>query len=204
MNIWHKIFNYSARSKNTPAAWIADLLSMDDISAIEYSTKKLTIDFDYHILHNTLLHNTQNIEALISNDEKTHNIVERITQVFVDIENTNENPKMRISNAAFLYHQQLFLIYLKLSQCSEELHQHQLHLFLARAFRNATQMLKWQHYSCQSTQANFWPQVASLFKMAEKFSLLNAKIQPYSNQDPISLSSAYIQACTLGSLENTN
>lgn len=204
MNIWHKIFNHSAKSNiAAPTAWINDLLSMDDISAIEYSTKKLSFDFEYHVLHNTLLNNTQNTEALLSIDEKTHNIVERITQQFVHIEYINKDLKMRISNAAFLYHSQLFLTYYELSKNYAHPQQRTLHIILSRALSNATQMIKWHYYDDHNEPANFWSKISSVFKTAEELFLLNAKIQSYSDQEPISLSSAYIQACMLGSLQNT-
>jgi len=197
MNILHKIFSHTPKiSSPLGLAWMADLCKIDDISAIELATKKLANDFK-----NNSLQDMQNLEALFSIDEKTHSIVERTTQHFIDIENIDEDIKMRVSNVVFLYHRQLLLIYLKLSEQCELQRQRQLHIFLARALRNATQLIKWRYYNYQTTPANFWLQISSLFKIAEKFSLLNAKIQAYSDQEPISLSCAYIQACMLGSLE---
>ena len=198
MNILHKIFSHSTESNNgTSITWTTDLLSMDDISAIEFSTKKLANDFK-----SDAFNHAQTMEILISIDEKTHSIVERITQYFVHIENINKNLKTRISNAAFLYHQQLFLTYAELSKNYTYTHQRTLHIVLSRALRNATQMIKWQQYNDHHEPANFWSKISGIFKTAEQLSLLNAKIQSYSDQEPISLSSAYIQACMLGSLEN--
>jgi len=198
MNILHKILNHPAEPENgISAAWIADLLSMDDISAIEFLTKKLAHDFKYNILRNP-----ENIEALISIDEKTHSIVERITQYFVLIENINQDIKTRISDAAFLYHRQLFLIYVELSKNYPYPHQHTLHIVLSRALKNATQMIKWQQYNHHHEPANFWSEISGVFKAAEQSALLNAKIQSYSGLEPVSLSSAYIQACMLGSVQS--
>lgn len=198
MNILRKIFKHYVEPINrTSNTWTADLLSMDDISTIELSTKKLANDFKHDAFSNV-----QNMEVLISIDEKTHSIVERITQYFVHIENISKDQKTRISNAAFLYHRQLFLSYVDLSKNYTDINQRTLHIVLSRALRNATQMIKWQQYNHHDKPANFWAKISGIFKTAEQLSLLNAKIQSYSDQEPISLSSAYIQACMLGSLEN--
>jgi len=198
MNILRKFFNPALKSKATPAwVWIADLANMDDISAIEFTTKNLGADFKNHVFQDVL-----NIQTLFSIDEKTHSIVERITVHFIRTENMNSVLKARISNAVFLYHQQLLLIYFELSQNNAQLHQSALHVFLARAMRNATQMIKWRHYNYHTAPAYIWSQISTLYKIAEQNSLLNAKVQSYPNQQPISLSSAYIHACMLGSLES--
>ena len=65
-------------------------------------------------------------------------------------------------------------------------------------------MIKWRHYNYQSSPANIWLQISEIYKIAEQQSLLNAKVQSYPDQEPISLSSAYIQACMLGTLETTS
>jgi hypothetical protein len=198
MNILHKLFNPFAEAGNgISATWIADLLSMDDICAIEILTKKLAHDFKHNVFHNA-----QNIEALIYIDEKTHSIVERITQYFVLIENINHDLKTRISNAAFLYHRQLFLTYVELSKNYPHSHQHTLHIVLSRALKNATQMIKWQQHNHHHEPANFWSEISGIFKAAEQSALLNAKIQSYSGLEPVSLSSAYLQACMLGSVQS--
>jgi len=198
MNILHKVFNYSAEPENAiSTAWIADLLGMDDISAIEFLTEKLAHDFKHDIFVSS-----ENIEALISIDEKTHSIVERITQYFVLIENINQDLKVRISNAAFLYHRQLFLTYVELGKNYSHCHQHTLHIVLSRALKNATQMIKWQQYNHHHEPVNFWSEISAVFKAAEQSTLLNAKIQSYAGLEPVSLSSAYMHACMLGSVQS--
>lgn len=200
MSILRKIFHYPAKATDVPStAWVDHLSSMDDLSAVELSIKKLSHDFK-----NTAFQNTQSLKALILIDEKTHSIVERITAHFIQIENMNEELKARISNVVFLYHRQLFIIYLNLIEHHALIQQSTLHIMLSRAIRNAIQMIKWRHYSYQRSPANIWLQTSEIYKIAEQHSLLNAKVQSYPDQEPISLSSAYIQVCMLGSLETTS
>lgn len=197
MNILHKIFSPSPKaSPPLGLAWMADLCKIDDISAIELTTKKLANDFK-----NNAFQDIQDLEALFTIDENTYSIVERITQYFIHIENIHEDLKTRILNATFLYHRQLFLTYVELSKNYPHTYQHTLHIVLSRALKNATQMIKWQQYNHHHMPANFWSDISGVFKAAEKHALLNAKVQSYPGQEPISLSSAYIQACMLGSVQ---
>ena len=200
MEFLHKLFNHAPTpKKKVSLAWVSDLGGMDDISAIEFSTQKISEDFKKNVFQDEL-----NLDALFSIDEKTHSIVERITAHFVNIENISVELEMRISNAVFLYHRQLFLIYFALIENYVQLDQRSLHIFLARAFRNATQMIKWRYYNYQNAPANAWLQISQLYKIAEQQSLLSAKIQAYADQEPISLSTAYIHVCMLGTLESTS
>ncbi|MDO9366470.1 MAG: hypothetical protein Q7T58_09090 [Methylotenera sp.] len=198
MELLKKLFKRSSASTSpTSLAWINALKGMDDISAIEFSTQKLSEDFKKNIFQDK-----SNLTALFSVDENTHIIVERITTHFINIENINIELEERISNAVCLYHRQLFITYFALIEHFSQEHQTCLHVLLARAFRNATQMVKWRYYNYQSSPANVWLQLSELYKIAEQQSLLNAKIQSYADQEPISLSSAYIHACMLGTLES--
>ena len=200
MSILRKIFHYPAKATDVPStAWVDHLSSMDDVSAVELSIKKLSHDFK-----NIAFQNTKSLKALILIDEKTHSIVERITAHFIQIENMNEELKARISNVVFLYHRHLFIIYLNLIKHQALIQQTTLHILLSRAIRNATQMIKWRHYCYQRSPASIWLQISEIYKIAEQYSLLNAKVQSYPDQEPISLSSAYIMACMLGSLQTTS
>lgn len=199
MSILRKIFNYPAKAKDWPSsAWVDHLSNMDDISAIELSVKKLS-----HKFKNAAFLNAQNLKKLLLIDEKTHSIVERITAHFIHAENIKNELKARILNVVFLYHRQLFIIYLNLLERHALIEEPLLHILLSRAIRNATQIIKWRHYSHQGSPANIWLQISAIYRIAEQHSLLNAKIQSHTDQEPISLSSAYIQVCMLGTLEAT-
>lgn len=189
--------NTSLPKMKTSMDWMSQIKGMDDISAIEFATARLGDDFKANAFTNP-----ENLEALFIIDENTHIIVERITTHFIHIEHISVELEERVSNAVFFYHRQLFLIYFSLIDHFYDQYQKHIHTFLARALRNSTQMIKWRYYNYQSAPANVWLQISQLYLLAENLSLLNAKIQPYANLEPISLSNAYIQVCMLGTLES--
>jgi hypothetical protein len=180
----------------TSRAWMTQIKGMDDISAIEFATAKLGDEFKTNAFSDPT-----NLEALFTIDENTHTIVERITTHFIHIEHISAELEERASNAVFFYHRKLFLIYFSLIDHFHDQYQKHIHVLLARAIRNATQMIKWRYYNYQSAPANVWLQISQLYLLAENLSLLNAKIQPYTDLEPISISNAYIQVCMLGTLE---
>lgn len=193
-----KLFKSTSPFKSkTPLAWLNKINGMDDISAIEFATHQLGEEFKTNAFNNP-----ENLEALFTIDENTHIIVERITTQFIDIEHISVELEERLSNAVFFYHRQLFLIYFSLIDHFYTQYQQHIHILLARALRNATQMVKWRYYHYQSAPANVWLQISQLYLLAERLSLLNAKIQPYAGMEPLSIAQAYIQICMLGTLES--
>lgn len=198
MWLFEKIFSKSTASRLISSfAWTNDLKGMDDISAIEYSTEKLNAD-----LKNNLFDNEQYLQALFSADENTHTIVERITTHYINIDNIGVELEERFTHSIFLYHRQIFLIYLKLIESLAESNHPCLLTMLARAMNSATEMVKWRYYNYHSAPANVWLQISELYKIGKQQSLLNQEVQPYDDQAQTTLSIIYIQACMLGSLES--
>lgn len=178
-------------------AWLHELKGMDDISAIKFCGDQLNIDFQ-----NNLFNDELHLESLLQIDEKTHTFVERITAHYVNIDHINNDLEERIENSVFLYHRQIFLIYLGLIENLAPLNHTSLPIMLIRAMNSATQMIKWRYYSYQTAPANVWLQISKLYKVAVERSLLDKSLQAYVNEDHIKFSTAYIQACMLGSLES--
>lgn len=198
MQLLKKIFGKSLASKaSNSLAWANELNSMDDITAIEYCTKKLNEDFK-----SGLFKDAQYLQTLFSVDEKTHIIVERITSYYINIKNIGIELEERLAQSVFFYHRQIFLVYSSLVENLTSANHSSLAIMLGRAMDSATQMIKWRYYSFNSSPANVWLQVAQLYKVAEQKSLLNHGVTLYADQYPTTLSIAYIQACMLGSLES--
>ncbi|MDP1658050.1 MAG: hypothetical protein Q8L73_01710 [Methylotenera sp.] len=198
MEFLQKIFNHSKTPKHLDVlAWGKELNGMDDISAIEHSTKRLNEDSKKNIFQDD-----QYLEALFSIDEKTHIIVERITAHYINIDNMSIELEERIANAVFLYYRQQFLIYNTLIENLAQFQPKPLLLMLVRAINNATQMIKWRYYNYQSAPANVWLQLSKLYLIAEKQAILDSYVRTYNDQEISTISSAYIQACMLGSLES--
>lgn len=198
MEFLQKIFSHSKTPKKLDVlAWGNGLEGMDDISAIEYSTKRLNEDSKKNIFQDD-----QYLEALFSIDEKTHIIVERITAHYINIDNMSIELEERIANAVFLYYRQQFLIYNTLIENLASFQPKSLLVMLARAIHNATQMIKWRYYNYQSAPANVWSQLSKLYLISEKQAIVDCYVRTYNDQEISTISSAYIQACMLGSLES--
>jgi len=208
MSFFQRIFKKSLPLKSeSDFTWLENVNGMDDVSAIEYSTQQLNVGITKNIFINAQSIDNQYLLALLLADEKIHIIVKRITAHYLNFEHIGAELNESITNAAFLYHRQTFLTYVAIIEKLAPLEQELLATTLARAINNATQMIKWRYFSYQSAPANVWLQLSKLFIIAEKKSLLDTKIQGYSdsnNADQLSpsLSSAYIHAFMLGSLES--
>ena len=198
MEFFKKIFNHSPSSKGEIVfAWGKELDAMDDVSAIEHATQQLNADAKKDIFKDD-----QHIDALFAIDEKIHIIVDRITSHYINIDNLSVELEERIANAVFLYHRQLYLIYNTLIDNLAPFQPQSLIVMLARAINNATQMIKWRFYNYQSAPANVWLQLSKLYLVAEKQSILESYVRAYPDKEITTLSSAYMQACMLGSLES--
>lgn len=179
--------------------WAKELKGMDDISAIRYCAEQLHAD-----VQNDLFKDEKYLSALFNIDEKMHIIVEKLTNQYININHINTDIEERIENSVFLYHRQIFLIYLDLIETLASTSPLTLPIMLARAMESAIQMIKWRYYSYQSSPANIWLQLSQLYKIAEQQSLLSCDIQTYTDQTPVKISTVYIEACMLGSLESSS
>lgn len=178
-------------------AWVGALKDMDEIPAIEHATQQLNND-----AKNNLFHDDVYLDALFSADEKTRIIVEKITSHYLNIDNISIELEERMANTVFLYHRQLFLIYVSLIENLTDSQPKSLTVMLARAINSATEMIKWRYYNYQSAPANVWLQLSKLYLIAEKLTLLEVNVQAYQDQEVTTLSSLYMHACMLGSLES--
>jgi hypothetical protein len=198
MEFFKKLFNHKkAQKRLNVLSWGNELAAMDDISAIEYSIKKFNDDSKLNIFQDD-----QYLDAFFAIDEKTHIIVERITEHYINIGNMSIELEERIANAVFLYHRQLFLIYCTLIENLAPFQPQSLLMMLVRAINNATKMVKWRYFNYQSAPANVWLQLSKLYLTAEKQGILDTYVRIYGNKEITTISSAYIQACMLGSLES--
>lgn len=202
MQLFKKIIDYSTKFlAHHELPWSHEIDALEDLAAIEHATVRLTED-----LKNGVYQDHQFIEAFFAIDEKTHPIAKRVTEDYLETEFVDLDYEERIANAVFLYHREIFATYLTLLRNSAPVEQPVLHTMLLRAMNTATAMVKWRFYKFQSAPANIWLQISKLYRLAEKHFLQNDSmaiyIDPASTEQKLTtISSMYIQACMLGSLE---
>jgi len=197
MGFLEKVFSQKPANHTTETlAWVHDLKGMDDISIIEHATRQLNADCKKNYFQDD-----RYLEAFFLIDEKIHGTVEKITAQYLNIDKLSIELEERIANAIFLYHRQLYLIYISLIESLVPFQPKSLTIMLTRAIYNATQMIKCRYYSHQSAPVDVWRQISKLYLIGEKHALLEQPVQIYKDHEISTLSSAYIQACMLGSLE---
>ena len=156
MQFIKNIFNKAKHAKVAETLpWVAGLNGLDDITAIEFAAQQLNADFK-----NNIFNDEQYLMALFSIDEKTHTHVEKVTRHFVDIHNIAIELEERMTLAAFLYHRQLFLIYLNLIEKLAQTNHPCLARILAHAIHSAHCMIEWRYYNYHSAPANVWLQIS--------------------------------------------
>ena len=195
------IKNIFSKTSNTKVVdtlpWASGLKGLDDIAAIELATKQLNADFK-----NNLFNDEQYLIALFSVDEKTHIPVEKVTRHFIDINNIAIELEERMTHSAFLYHRQLFLIYIHLIEKLGDSNHPCLVRILAHAIHHANCMIQWRYFNYHSAPANVWRQVSQIYQIAVQHSLQLEVVQLYNDVIPTSITTAYIEICMLGSLES--
>ena len=202
MQLFKKIIDYSTKLlANHELPWAHEIDTLEDLAAIELTTARLTED-----LKNGVYQDHQHLEAFFAMDEKTHPIAKRITEDYLETDFVDIDHEERIANAVFLYHREIFATYLALLRNPAPVEHLVLHTMLLRAMNTATAMVKWRFYKFQSAPANIWLQISKLYKVAEKHFLQNEAMAIYfdptsAEQKLTTISSMYIQACMLGSLE---
>ncbi len=177
-------------------AWAHELKGLDDITAIERATLHLNTSSKMG-----LFNHEQYLLATFGIDEKLHTIVEGITAHYINIDNIGVELEDRFTNSVFLYHRQIFLVYLSLIEHLAPILHPALPLMMGRAMNSATEMIKWRYYNYQSAPANVWLQISKLYLTGKRQGLLDKSITLYDDTAPTSLNTLYIQACMLGTLE---
>lgn len=177
-------------------AWVDGLKGLDDISTIE----RATLHLNEH-LKNGYFETEQYLQALFSIDEKLHTTVEGITNHYVNITNIGVELEDRINNSLFLFHRQAFLVYLTLIERLAPTAHPDLLLMIARAMNSGVEMIKWRYYNYQSAPANVWLQLSKLYITSKSEFLLEEPVTLYVDQAPTTISTLYVQACMLGTVE---
>lgn len=198
MQFIKNIFNIKSNGKVAATLpWLAALKDLDDISTIELTTQQLNTDFK-----NNLFNDEQYLIALFSIDEITHTHVEKITRHFIEINNIAIELEERMTHSAFLYHRQLFLIYVHLIELLAQVNHPCLARMLGHAVHHAKCMIAWRYYNYHSAPANVWLQISCIYQTAVKHTLQFEVVRLYDDVAPISITTAYIEICMLGSLES--
>jgi hypothetical protein len=206
-----QIFGNSALIKTTQhKAWLADLKDLDDLAALQFSTKHLT-----QLLNPIDGAETPNLEqqiALIFELEAANQLrLEKLSTQLSSVENMKIELENAIFDASYNYCRQSYIFHLKLieqvfskqhanAENAYEPSDSNLILLIARALNAAFNMIKWRLFSQTSPPAKVWLQINMLYKLATQRALLNNPIELFNLSPSTTLSANFVQCWMLGQL----
>lgn len=202
--------NKKANKPHEQLTWVETLSEMDEISAIQYAGKQLSI---------LLLQEGQ--ADSISIDEKADFILslevlnqkrlEKLATQMATASNMKRELEENIYESCYNYCRQSYIFHLKVieklfdsAQPSQELQistdNNQLVMLIGRALYAAQNMLKWRLFSQSSPPAKMWMQINVLYKICAQKALLNNTVELFDLSPNTTLAALYVQTCMLGQL----
>ncbi len=181
--------------------WLDDLEKIDELTAIENSTRMLKGYFA-----DESVNEAERLRALLAIDQENRYRVNKITRQFVELETMRPELESRISETIYFYHRQIFIGYRSLIkrffETSDDIifTYNRLPLVLGRALLAAYSMAKWRHYCQQPVACMTWSEIFDIYKILEQESLLDLTVPLYRGELDSHLAASFVQACMLDSL----
>src|SRR5450830_1017114 len=184
--------------------WLNDLGSLDEITALQTTTKHLT-----KFLEDASFGVESRIKILMQIDEVNHPFIENIMLQYAKFENLRPELELRLSDTAYYYQRQLFINYRKQldsidTQNSMQFAWNQREILFARAFQAAFAMIKLRYFKHQPAPDSAWSQIYALYKVAENYNLIDKSIRLYEDTANTSIATMLVQAAMLDSLDHSN
>ena len=210
-----QIFGSSPLTKtNQHKAWLANLSDLDDLAALQFSTKHLTL-----LLNPTDATESPSLEQqfdLIFELEALNQLrLEKLATQLANVENMKIELENSIFDTCYNYCRQSYIVHLKLieqafstnKKNSDEVEEiafqptdSTLVLLIARALYTAFNMIKWRLFSQTNPPTKVWLQLNMLYKIAAQRSLLNSPYELFNLAPSTTLAASFVQCWMLGQL----
>ncbi len=219
-SILKQIFSNNPLIKsNQYKAWLADLKDLDDLPALQFSTKHLA-----QLLNavDTAEAPTleQQIDLIIELEALNQLRLEKLSTQLAYVENMKVELENTIFDTCYNYCRQSYIFHLKVIEqafsaekynpeksTTEKIYrpsESMLVLLIARALNTAYNMIKWRLFSQTNPPAKVWLQVNMLYKIATQGALLNNPIELFDLSPSTTLAANFVQCWMLGSLSQTS
>lgn len=204
---------------NQHKAWLADLKELDDLAALQLSTRHLA---QWLSLSDTpeALNFEQQIDLIIELEALNQLRLEKLSAQLAYVENMKIELENTIFDTCYNYCRQSYIFHLKVIEQAfnaektspekpntEKAYQpseNMLVLLIARALNTAFNMLKWRLFSQTNPPAKVWLQVNMLYKIATQRALLNNPIELFNLSPSATLAASFVQCWMLGSLSQAS
>lgn len=219
-NIFQKLLSGNlTKQANHFKVWLNDLKNMDDLAALQLSTRHLTqltastiqINADENTQIGDALTIAQQLNLLTELETINKSRLEKLAVQLCNVENMQIELENSIFDASYNYCRQSYIAHLKLieqvfgadkatSEKSDLPNQHATILLMARALNAANNMIKWRLFSQTNPPAKVWTQISTLYKIASKHNLLNTPVEIFSSSPSTTLAAHFVQCWMLGHL----
>jgi hypothetical protein len=204
---------------NQHKAWLAELKDLDDLAALQLSTKHLAQWLSLSDTPQTL-NFEQQIDLIIELEALNQPRLEKLSAQLAYVENMKVELENTIFDTCYNYCRQSYIFHLKIIEQAfnaektspeknntEKAYQPSeniLVLLIARALNTAFNMLKWRLFSQTNPPAKMWLQVNMLYKIAAQRALLNYPIELFDLAPSTTLAANFVQCWMLGSLSQAS
>lgn len=184
--------------------WLDELDGIDDISAIELSTRKLK---SYFV--DGAASEVERLRALLAIDQENRYRLTKAIRQYTNLQNMRPELENRLLEILYYYQRQVFVGYRNLTKqffASDEdiiFTYNHLPLVIGRALHAAYAMARYRYYRQQSIADMAWSEIFELFSLLERESLLELTIPLYRGEADYHLGAAFAQACMLDNLSQS-
>lgn len=210
-NIFQQLFSTNpAKKTNKLTAWVSDLQEMDDLTALQFSTKQLAITLNQNE-GQEVLSLQQQFDLIIEIEALNQARLKKLSTQFSNVENMKPELENNICEACYSYCRQSYICHLKIIEKVFDANKTQLEnnfeleentriLLIARALNTAFNMVKWRLFSQANPPAKVWLQINVLYRIAAQQTLLNSPVELFDFSPSTTLAALYVQTCMLGQL----
>jgi hypothetical protein len=199
-----------ANKANEQLAWVETLSDMDEISALQFATKQLSILLLQEGQADTLTIE-EKTDFILSLEVLNQKRLEKLSSQMASASNMKRELEDNIYETCYHYCRQSYIFHLKViekvfdnTHPSQELNvkpvDNHLVMLIARALNAALNMLKWRLFSQASPPAKMWLQINVLYKIASQKALLNNAVELFDLSPSTTLAALYVQTCMMGQL----
>lgn len=208
--IQHLFGPTSIKKTNKRLAWLGDLGEMDDLTALQFATKQLTLILN-QADDQEALSLQQQLDLIIEIEALNQTRLEKLSTQFSNVENMKPELENNICETCYNYCRQSYVFHLKIiekvfnaSQAQPEnnikLEGNTPIILIARALYTAFNMIKWRMFSQSNPPAKVWQQINVLYRIAAQHALLNNPVELFDFSTSTTLAAFYVQTCMLGQL----
>ncbi len=195
-------------------AWLTDLKDLDDLAALQLSTRHLTQLLNPVDTSETFTL-SQQLDFIFELETINQSRLEKLSAQLAYVENMKVELENSIFDTCYNYCRQSYIFHLKLIEqafstqvnnagkgedAAYQPTDSTLVLLIARALYTAFNMVKWRLFSQTNPPTKVWLQVNMLYKIAAQRSLLNTPYELFNLAPSTTLSANFVQCWMLGEL----